>query len=119
MNEDRHGLFKQLEPPPGGAERFRARLDAATQRSRGPSWRLAAAVATGVVVVVGALVVLNDADRTSVDSAENPVAAAPEFDRLLGRSVELADPSVTLNDEMVTLAAVPSENPKIRMYQIQ
>jgi hypothetical protein len=47
------------------------------------------------------------------------VAAAPEFDRLLGRPVELAQPAVTLNDEMVTLAAVPSENPKIRIYQIQ
>jgi hypothetical protein len=47
------------------------------------------------------------------------VAAAPEFDRLLGRPVERADPSVTLNDETATLAAVPSENPKIRIYQIQ
>jgi hypothetical protein len=119
MNEDRHGLFKQLEPPPGGAERFRARLDAAADRHQRPAWRLAAAVATGVVVVVGALVVLNDADRNSVDSAENLVAAAPEFDRLLGRPVERADPSVTLNDETATLAAVPSENPKIRIYQIQ
>jgi hypothetical protein len=47
------------------------------------------------------------------------VAAAREFDRLLGRPVERSEPAVTLNDQMVTLAAVQSENPKIRMYQIQ
>jgi hypothetical protein len=68
MNEDRHGFFKELDPPPGGAERFRARLDAAAESRRGPAWRLAVAVAAGVVVVVGALVVLNDADRNSSDS---------------------------------------------------
>jgi hypothetical protein len=120
MNEDRHGLFKQLEPPPGGAERFRARIEGVAERDRGrPAWRVAFAVAAGVVVIVGALVVLSDAERNSVDSAENLVAAAPEFDRLLGRPVELADPAVTLNDQSVTLAAIPSENPKIRMYQIQ
>jgi hypothetical protein len=119
MNEDRHGLFKQLEPPPGGAERFRARLDAAVERDRAPPWRLAVAVAAGVLVVVGALFVVNNADRDSGDSAENPVAAAPEFDRLLGRPVERADPAVTLNDQSVTLAAGHSENPKIRIYQIQ
>jgi hypothetical protein len=119
MNEDRHGLFKQLEPPPGGAERFRARLDAAAEPDGGSSWRFAAAVAAGVVVVVAALIVLKDAGRSSVDSPENQVARAPEFDRLLGRPVEPAAPAVTLNDQSVTLAAVPTENPKIRMYQIQ
>jgi hypothetical protein len=119
MNEDRQGLFEQLEPPPGGAERFRARLDATAERDHGPSWGLAAAVAAGVVVVVAALVVLNHAGQSNVDSPENQVAAAPEFDRLLGRPTAPTEPAVTLNDQMVTLAAVPSENPKIRMYQIQ
>jgi hypothetical protein len=119
MNEDRQGLFKQLEPPPGGAERFRARLDAAAERDPGPSWRLAVAVAAGVVVVVSALIILNDVGRSSVDSPENQVATAPEFDRLLGRPMEPTEPAVTLNDEMVTLAAVQSENPKVHMYQIQ
>jgi hypothetical protein len=119
MNEDRHGFFKELDPPPGGAERFRARLDAAAESRRGPAWRLAVAVAAGVVVVVGALVVLNDADRNSSDSRENPVAAAPEFGRLLGRPVERVDPAVTLNDQSVALAAVQSDNPKIRIYQVQ
>jgi hypothetical protein len=47
------------------------------------------------------------------------VAAAPEFDRLLGRPVAPAEPAVTLNDETVTLAAVQSENPKIRIYRIE
>jgi hypothetical protein len=119
MNDDRQGLFKQLDPPPGGAERFRARLDAAAESRHGSGWHLAVAVAAGGVIVVGALVVLNDADRTNVNSAENPVAAAPEFDRLLGRPVERTEPAITLNDQSVTLAAIPSENPKIRMYQIQ
>jgi hypothetical protein len=53
------------------------------------------------------------------EPAENRVAAAPEFGRLLGRPVERAEPAVTLNDEAVTLAAVQSENPKVRIYQIE
>ncbi|HEY7671053.1 MAG TPA: hypothetical protein VIC71_02465 [Gammaproteobacteria bacterium] len=117
MSEDRDGLFRQLEPPPGGVERFRARLDAAAERDRGPPWRLAVAVAAGLVVVVATLVVLNDVGRSG--SAENRVAAAPEFDRLLGRPLNHVEPAVTLNDQPVILAAVQSDNPKVRIYQIQ
>jgi hypothetical protein len=109
-------LFKPLEPPPGGVERFRERLDAAAERPRGPSWRLAVAAAAAAVLVA-TLVFFVNADRNV--GAENRVADAPEFDRLLGRPAALAEPAVTLNDEMVTLAAVQSENPKIRIYQIQ
>jgi len=119
MSGDKNGLFKQLDPPPGGAERFRERLDGATRRDPAPSWPLAAAVAAALVVVVGALVVLSDAGREGGQPAENRVAAAPEFDRLLGRPVERAEPAVTLNDETVALAAVQSENPKVRIYRIE
>jgi hypothetical protein len=94
------------------------RLDAAASESDSPGWIPAVAVAAILVLVVGALVVPS-ARRESGAPAENPVAAAPEFDRLLGRPVELADPAVTLNEQSVTLAAVRSENPKIRIYQIE
>lgn len=62
---------------------------------------------------------LGDAARESGEPAHNRVAAAPEFDRLPGRPVGRAEPIVTVNDEMVTLAAVPSENAKVRIYRIE
>jgi hypothetical protein len=118
MSADLNGLFKQFDPPPGGAERFRGRLDKAGSVGDSAGWLPAAAVAAILVLVVGALVMPSDW-RESGTPAENRVAAAPEFDRLLGRPVAPADPAVTLNDEMVTLAAVRSENPKIRIYRIE
>jgi hypothetical protein len=118
MSADLNGLFRQLDPPPGGAARFRERLDAAARENESPGWLPAAAVAATLVVVVGALVMPSDWRESGVP-AENQVAAAPEFDRLLGRPVAPAEPAVTLNDEMVTLAAVQSQNPKVRIYRIE
>jgi hypothetical protein len=118
MNAELNGLFKQLDPPPGGAERFREQLDAAATENESSGWLPAAAVAAILVVIVGALVAPSDW-RERGAPAENRVAAAPEFDRLLGRPVAPAEPAVTLNDETVTLAAVQSENPKIRIYRIE
>ena len=118
MNAEKD-LFKQFDPPPGGAERLRARLDEAAGESESPGWLPAAAVAVIVMVVVGALVALNDRARDHGAPGESLVAAAPEFDRLLGRPVMPVEPAVTLNDETVTLAAVPSENAKVRIYQIE
>jgi anti-sigma-K factor RskA len=117
MSDDLNSLFKQFDPPSGGAERFRMRLDP-TQGDRAPRWRLAVAVTAAVALVVGALVVPWDADRKGAP-AENRVAAAPEFDRLLGRTIEVAEPAVTVDDEMVTLAAVETQNAKIRIYRIE
>ena len=119
MNNDLNGLFRKFDPPPGGAERFRARLDKAASEGESPGWLPAAAVAAIVVVVVGALLALNDRARDGGAPAENRVAAAPEFDRLLGRPLAPSEPAVTLNDEAVTLAAVQSQNAKVRIYQIE
>ena len=118
MSADLNGLFKQFDPPPGGAERFRTRLDKAVSVSNSAGWLPAAVVAAILVVIVGALVMPSDW-RESGAPSENRVAAAPEFDRLLNRPVAPAELAVTLNDEMVTLAAVRSENPKIRIYRIE
>jgi hypothetical protein len=118
MNADLNGLFQQIDPPPGGTERFRARLDKAASEGESPGWLPAAAVTATLVVVVGALVVPSDW-RESRAPAENRVAAAPEFDRLLGRPVAPVEPAVMVNDEMVTLAAVQSENAKVRIYRIE
>jgi hypothetical protein len=118
MSADLNGLFKQFDPPPGGADRFRARLDAAARENESPGWFPAATVAAILVVIVGALVVPSDW-RESSAPGENRVATAPEFDRLLGRPLAPAEPAVTLNEQSVTLAAVQSENPKIRIYRIE
>jgi hypothetical protein len=123
MAADRHGLFRPLEPPPGGAERFRQRLGAGDgPRARARSWRAAFAASAALVLVVSALLLwvqrepAPETGAPATSSAE--IYDAPQFDRLLGRPVERSAPMVTVNERAVTLAEVRSENEKIRIYTI-
>ncbi|HJR70489.1 MAG TPA: hypothetical protein VKA43_10650 [Gammaproteobacteria bacterium] len=122
MNDERHGLFTELTPPPGGAERFAKRLDETAQsadapRRRGFAFAAAACAAAALVLAVMLL-------REPGDSASPPVAAAteiydaPEFDRLLGRPSQPAEFTVTLGERTASVVEVETTNEKVRIYEI-
>ena len=122
MNID--ALFKELEPPPGGAERFAQRLDeiAATRPSR-RARVLAMAAAVAAVALVTTVLLLRQPDDTppQVVAASSPpveVYDAPEFDRLLGRSARPAELMVMVNMEAANVTEVETTNQKVRIYQI-
>src|SRR5262245_25584956 len=121
MNTD--ALFKELEPPPGGAERFAQRLDEVAAERPSPRARvLAMAAAVAGVALVAAILLLrpNDAPQVEIAAAPPPVDVfnAPEFDRLLGRSAAPAELVVTVNMEAARVTEIETANQKVRIYQI-
>jgi hypothetical protein len=121
MNTD--ALFNELEPPPGGAERFAARLDeVAAERPSRRARVLAIAAAAAGIALVTAILVLRPYDAPQVQIAATPppvdVYNAPELDRLLGRSTPPAELVVTVNMQMANVTEVETTNQKIRIYQI-
>lgn len=121
---DTDALFKQLEPPPGGAEGFARKLDDLAAQRRSPH-RVAVAAAAGIasVALVAALLVLRkpDADAPALVAGTPPVVDvynAPELDRLLGRSSQPTDLVVMVNTETVAVTEIPTANQKVRIYQI-
>ena len=122
MNTD--ALFKELEPPPGGAERFAQRLDEiAAERPSRRARALALAAATAGVALVTAVLLLrqpDDAARVQIANAPPPVDIynAPELDRLLGRSTPPAELMVTVNMQAANVTEIETTNQKVRIYQI-
>ena len=122
MNTDE--MFKQLEPPPGGAERFAQRLDEIAAERPSPRARaLAIAAAVAGVALVTAMLLLNrPGDSPPVTIAnERPavdVYNAPELDRLLGRTSRPAELMVMVNMETANVTAIETANQKVRIYQI-
>jgi hypothetical protein len=121
MNTD--ALFKELEPPPGGAERFAQRLDEIAAARPSPRARVRAlAAALAAITFVTAVLLL----RQPNDAAPELVAAtpavevydAPEFDRLLGRSAAPAELMVMVNMEAANVTEVETTNEKVRIYRI-
>jgi|SRR5690606_1822131 len=95
MTVDRNRLFEQLDPPPGGAERFRARLDAAVSGGNGrrnpvDGWMHAlgarrlgataagAAAALALVIAVVTRLPSGSAPEEPSDAPTTTAAAAPE-----------------------------------------
>ena len=119
MSTERHSAFTQLDPPPGGAERFARRLDEAAPRP--PQWHrfaLAAAVGAAAVLAV-AIVMFRDPPELATDAqASVDVYNAPEFDRLLGRQAQAAELTATVNDQMVTVTEVATQNTNVRIYSL-
>jgi hypothetical protein len=118
-------MFEQLDPPPGGTERFRRRLDQSAPQSHGLRWRAAVAGMAALVLVTAAPLLLRDVERgertTEAARADARVATvyeAQQFDRLLGRRFEPSEPAVTLNEEAATISEVDTTNDKVRIYQI-
>jgi hypothetical protein len=122
MNTD--ALFKELEPPSGGAERFAQRLDeiAAERPSHRARVLALAAAAAGVALVTAVLVLRqpDDAAQVQIANAAPPVDVynAPELDRLLGRSAVPAELMVTVNRQAANVTEVETTNQKVRIYQI-
>ena len=122
MNTDE--MFKQLEPPPGGDERFAQRFDEIAAERPSPRARalaIAAAVA-GVAVVTAMLLLRHPGDTPPVTIANGPPAVdvynAPELDRLLGRTSQPAELMVMVNMETVNVTPIETTNQKVRIYQI-
>lgn len=123
MNTD--ALFKELEPPQGGAERFARRLDEVAAERASPRARvLALAAATaGVAIVTAILLLRQPEDASQIESAANEppsvdVYNAPELDRLLGRLSAPAELMVTVNMQAANVTELETTNQKVRIYQI-
>ena len=122
MNTD--ALFRELEPPPGGAERFAQRLDeiaAARPAPRARAFALVAAIAA-VAIVTTLLLLRQPSDAPQVLVADAPptveVYDSPEFDRLLGRTAPPAELMVMVNTETANVTEIETTNQKVRIYQI-
>jgi hypothetical protein len=116
MKTSRDIVFAPVEPPQGGVERMASRFAAAPRRS--PAAAVGWAAAAAAVVAAAVLVPL----RGHFDRPAPPVGglyAAPEFDRLLGRNTEPYELSVSVNQQKVRVAEVPTSDPKIRIYALQ
>jgi hypothetical protein len=80
-------------------------------------WGLVAACI--VVLAAGIFFVSSEPDDVTVrDVPTNSMAAAPQFDRLLGREFAPVDLSVQRNDQSVTLTEIASSNPKVHIYAL-
>jgi hypothetical protein len=117
-------LFKQLEPPRGGAERFARRLDDVAAERPSPRTRtvaLAAALAA-VAIVTTVLLLRPTVDAPELAAADAPppveVYGAPEFDRLLGRPPQPTELTVIVNTEAARITELETTSAKVRIYQI-
>ncbi len=126
MNAD--NLFKQLDPPPGGAERFARRLDeAAASPSPAPRWRtfaLAGAACAAVALII-VVVLRRDSDSPVMpplvaDLQPTPeIYNSPAFDRLLGRPAQFTELTVSRNEQAASVVELETANDKVRIYQIE
>jgi hypothetical protein len=122
MNTD--ALFKELEPPPGGAERFAQRLDEIAAERPPPRARvLALAAAVAAIALVTALLLLRPpSDAPELIATNTPPAIdvynSPELDRLLGRSAQPTELMVTVDTRAANVTQLETTNQKVRIYQI-
>jgi hypothetical protein len=122
MNTD--ALFKELDPPPRGAERFARRLDEiAAERPSSRMRLLAMAASVAAVALVTTVLLLqpaSDVPPASIANAPPPVDVynAPELDRLLGRAAAPAELMVTVNMATVATTEIETTNERVRIYQI-
>ena len=115
-SEDRIS-FPDIEPLAGGTERFRLQLENPGDSSLVFFRRWAAAGGVVAVLAIAAIAMLKLPD--AVEPVQIVVFDSPEFDRLLGRPMQQVETTVKIDDEPVTLAAVPVKTPGIRIYQVR
>ena len=123
MNTD--ALFTQLEPPPGGAERFERRLDEAAAEQPSSRARVLALAAASrgrchrdgdPLAAAAGYGIANRARGYEPPAVD--VYNAPELDRLLGRSALPAELMVTVNMQAANVTEIETTNEKVRIYQI-
>jgi hypothetical protein len=119
--------FQQLEPPPGGAERFARRLDDAAAAADAapavaPRWRPFAWAGAAAAALVVAVVLLREPSDPVAPVAESPptpeIYNSPAFDRLLGRPLQPEQLTATVNQQATSVTELESQNEKVRIYQL-
>lgn len=123
MAHDRNNWFDELEPPPGGAEKLRRRIEAGGRPRAVLAPRIAlAGMGAAAFVLVIALIALVGGGGVGGGSGERAAVAevyeAAEFDRLLGRPIEETELVVTVDEQAVPVAQEEGSNPKIRIYRM-
>ena len=126
MKPDLGGLFTELVPPPGGAERFAENLEQAAAHPVASLRRAAVfAAAAGVAGVAGALVLAlvvlrqpSDVPEIAASAPAVDIYAAPQLDRLLGRPVRPTELVVTVNAEVATVTEIATANDRVRIYRV-
>jgi hypothetical protein len=126
MSPDHSELFRALEPPAGGRERFRQRLARHAAHTNAYSRRWVFAGSTITAIAVSAVLLFGILEPAVTPDAPDPpdalvasVIQAPEFDRLLGRSSAPTDLRVAIDDKPVPVSELASTNAKIRIYEIR
>ena len=109
-------IFRELEPPAGGVARMRAKLAAERQRRSFEIWWLGPVAAALVVAI--AFFAFSGQDPVLPTSAANDLMTAAEFDRLLGRDTEPTEFRVTQGTMPVAVNQLPSNNPRVRIYDV-
>jgi hypothetical protein len=122
MNHERQGLFAELTPPRGGAERFAKRLDETAPAAGAPRWRglaLAGAACAAVALVVAVVLLREPSESVPPTVVAAPeIYDAPEFDRLLGRPARPTEFAVTLGERTASVVERETTNEKIRIYDV-
>jgi hypothetical protein len=117
LRTERSVIFRELEPPPGGAAKLRERLRASGDSQAVPAWWLGP-VAVAVVAAVAVL-----AFRLVPDAARSPEAGslimAAEFDRLLRRPPEPYDLVVRRGAERIAVSELETRDPTVRVFHIE
>ena len=106
--------FELLEPPPGGVERMRARLAEPSRVRHGIGF---VASSVGVLAVLIALLAIFSIE-THGPSADNPMLAAPELDRLLGREIRPLPLTIERDGQVLQTEELPSSDPQVRIYDV-
>ena len=125
MNAKHLGLFEELTPPAGGAERFAQRLDELTASPVAAPARVqvmgVAACLTLMVLAAGMWLRQPESPPPQL-AADSPPAldvyGAPEFDRLLGRAPRSSELTVTLGTDVATVTQLETMNDNVRIYLI-
>jgi hypothetical protein len=124
MNTD--SVFRQLDPPPGGAERFARRLDEADglapMAPRSRAFALAGAACAFLALVAAAVLFRSPREPVLPPGASSQptveIYNASEFDRLLGRPAQPEELIVTVDAEPISVTEIETQNEKIRIYRI-
>ena len=75
--------------------------------------------AAGVIAVFAIAAITVLAPDDVVEPETIMVFDSPEFDRLLGRPMQQVEPTVKIDDEPVSLSAIPVKTPGIRIYEVR